>query len=443
VIDAAFPFGDMPALHEALRIADGRREVILEVQQVLERKTVRTIALGHTDGLARGMAVVRTGSGMQAPVGPATIGRVFNMLGEPLDGKPPPLAIERWPIHRRIRPLVVPRKPLRVVDTGIKIIDLLAPVARAGTTGIIGGAGVGKTILLQELMRALSRRDDSIVVFAGIGERTREASDLLQEMRASGTLANSVLVLGQMGDPPGTRFRAALTALTMAEYFRDVVHDDVTFVIDSISRYLQAGCEMSGLMGRLPSEMGYQPTLAHDLGVLEERIAAPAWLGMTSLQAIYIPADDITDPAVAQSFVHLDTSILLSRGRAAHGLYPAVDPVASNSRLLDPAYVGERHYNIAMRVKETIERYRQVEDIVTMLGMEELRHEDRQIVCRARRLERFLSQPLFVTEGITGQSGRHVAREDTLAGCEAILAGRCDGVDERRFFLIGAIAEAA
>jgi F-type H+/Na+-transporting ATPase subunit beta len=441
VIDVAFP-GELPRLHDALRVANGGRALILEVQQLLERKRVRTVALGNTDGLARGLAVEQTGRGVHVPVGPATLGRVFNVLGEPLDGQPPPPAADYWPIHRPTLSLVTQRQRLAFLETGIKIIDLLAPIGRVGTTGIIGGAGVGKSILLQEVMRTMSHKHGSVVVFAGVGERTREGNDLWLEMRASGALANSIMVFGQMSDPPGTRFRAPFTALTMAEYFRDVEQKDVIFLVDSISRYLQAGCEVSGLLGQLPAELGYQPTLAYDLGFLEARIAAPAWRGMTSVQAIYVPADDLTDPAVAQSFVHLDAGIILSRARATHGLYPAVDPVASNSRLLDRAHLGERHYEVAMRVKQTIERYRELEDMISMLGMGELRPEDQQAVRRARRLERFLTQPLFVTEAFTGQPGRHVPLEDTLAGCEAILRGEFDAADERLLYMIGAAGEA-
>lgn len=442
VVDVAFPTGELPGVYEALRVADGQRAVILEVQQLLGPKKVRTVALGHTDGLARGLAVERTGRPVHVPVGPATLGRMFNMLGEPLDGQGPPAACERWPIHGFVPSLPTDlRQPIRFLETGIKAIDLVAPVARAGTAGIIGGAGVGKTILLQELMRIMSRKHGGVVVFAGVGERTREGNDLWLEMSQSGVLANSILVFGQMSEPPGTRFRAALTALTMAEFFRDVQDKEVLFLLDSLSRYLQAGGEVSGLMGRLPAEMGYQPTLPSELGVLEARIAATAWMCMTSVQAIYVPADDLTDPSVAQAFVHLDASILLSRDRAARALYPAVDPVASTSRLLDPAHVGERHYQVAMQVKQTIERYRQLEDIIVMLGTEELRLEDRDVVRRARRLERFLTQPLFVTESFTGQPGRHVPLEDTLSGCEAILGGQFDAVDERRLYMIGTAAE--
>jgi F-type H+-transporting ATPase subunit beta len=446
VIDVEFP-GEMPGLHEVLTVSDGGRPLLLEVQQLLERKVARAVALGHTNGLARGLPVVGTGRGVQVPVGALTLGRVFNVLGEPLDGRPVPGAGECWPIHRRAPSLGAERQRLSFLETGIKVIDLLAPVARGGLTGIVGGAGIGKTLLLQELMRTLScnhgkAASGGVVVFAGVGERTREANDLWLEMRETGALANSVLVLGQMSDPPGIRFRAALTALTMAEYFRDVEQREVVFLIDSLSRYLQAGCEVSSIMGRLPAEMGCQPTLGYELGMLEGRIASPAWTGMTSVQAIYVPADDPTDPTVAQTFVHLDASIVLSRARAGRGFYPAVDPVASGSRLLDPTRVGMRHYQVAMRVQQTLERYRELEDIVSIVGTRELRPEDQQVVHRARCLEQFLTQPLFVTESFTGQPGRTVSLEDTLTGCEAILSGRFDTVDERRLHMIGAAGEA-
>jgi F-type H+-transporting ATPase subunit beta len=442
VIDVGFPSSDIPGLYEVLKSAHGHPDLILEVQQLLGERVVRTIALGHADGLARGVAIERTGQYVQVPVGPATLGRVFDMLGRPLDGQPLSV-VERRPIHRHVSPsLAVPRQPLDLIETGIKVIDLLCPVARAGTTGIIGGAGVGKTIVLQELMWTASQRRGAVVVFAGVGERTREGNDLWLEMRKSGALANCIMVFGQMSEPAGTRYRTPLTALTMAEYFRDDESKEVFFLVDSISRYLQASCEVSGLMGRLPSEMGYQPTLAYDLGALQERIALTAWMGMTSVQAIYVPADDMTDPAVAQSFVHLDTSIVLSRARAAQGLYPAIDPVNSNSSLLRHGYVGERHYHLAMRAKQMIERYRQLEDIISMLGIQELPPEDQQAVQRARCLERFLTQPLFVTESFTGHSGRHVPLEDTLDGCEAILEGAFDDVDQRRIYMIGPVTEA-
>jgi F-type H+-transporting ATPase subunit beta len=329
------------------------------------------------------------------------------------------------------------------METGIKVIDLLAPVSRAGTAGIIGGAGIGKTILLQEVMRTMSRKHCGVVVLAGVGERTREGNDLWLEMREGGASAKSVMVLGQMSASPGVRFRVALSALTMAEYFRDVEQQEVIFLVDNILRYLQAGGEVSGLLGQLPGEMGYQPTLASDLAVLEARIGSKSCLaGITSIQAIYVPADDLTDPAVALAFLHLDSTILLSRERAAHGLYPAVDPLASTARLLDPTCVGERHYQVATRVKQTLERHREVQDMLCVLGLEELRPEDQQTVRRARRLERFLTQPLFTTESFTGRPGRYVALAETLTGCEAILRGEFDALDERRLYMIGAAADA-
>jgi F-type H+-transporting ATPase subunit beta len=443
VIDVGFPAGELPGLHEVLTVAEEHGQVILEVQQLLGSRIARTIVLGHTNGLARGAVVKRTGRKVLVPVGPAILGRMFDTLGEPLDGQAPPRVAERWPIHRPVPSPATPRQPLTFLETGIKVIDLLAPVSRGGTAGIIGGAGVGKTILLQELMRTMSGQPGAVVVFAGVGERTREGNDLWLEMRDSGALANSIMVMGRMSDPPGTRFRAPLTALTMAEFFRDKGGKEVFFLVDSLSRYLQAGCEVSGLLGRLPSEMGYQPTLASELGVLEARIAAPAWMGITSVQAIYVPADDMTDPSVAQTFIHLDASVVLSRSRAAGGLYPAVDLLASSSRLLDQHLVGDRHYQVALRVKQTMERYRELADIMSLVGMAELRPEDTQAVQRARRLERFLTQPLFVTESFTGQPGRHVPLEDTFAGCEAILSGQFDDVDERRLGMIGSIADAA
>ena len=430
VIDVAFA-GELPRLDEALTVVDGRRNLILEVQQVLECKRVRTIALGNTDGLTRGLAVERSGGSIHVPVGPATLGRIFNALGEPLDGQAPPTAAKRWSIHRPAPSrLAVPLRTSTILETGIMVIDLLTPVAQARTTGIIGGGGVGKTLLLHELVRTMSK-DGSVVVFAGVGERTREGNDLWLDMRASESLANSILVLGQMSEPAGIRFRVALTALTMAEYLRDMDSKDVVLLIDSISRHVQAGCEVSGLMGRLPGEMGYQPTLASELGALEERIAANTWGGITSVQAIYVPADDLTDPVVTGAFVHLDTCIVLTRDRSARGLYPAVDPIASNSNLLDPSVVGERHFQIAMRVKHAMQRQRELADVISMLGMKELRPEDQQAVHRSRRLERFLTQPFFSTESITGQPGRRVSLHDTLAGCESILAGQFDAVDER------------
>ena len=439
VVEVAFVEG-LPALNEALRLREGERTVVLEVAHHLDPHTVRAIALAHTEGLARGLPVERTGQPIQVPVGPQTLGRLFNVLGEPLDGGPAPTG-ERWPIHRPAPSLEAQRHGLSFLETGIKVIDLLAPLARGGKAGLIGGAGVGKTILLQELMHTVNSNHGGTAVFAGVGERTREGNDLWLEMKETGVLAKAVLVFGQMNDAPGSRYRVALTALTMAEFFRDVQKQEVLVLIDNIFRYVQAGSEVSGLLGRLPSEVGYQPTLADDLAAVEERITSAGGAAITSVQAVYVPADDLTDPAVAQTFAHLDASIVLARAQAAQGLYPAIDPLASTSRLLDPVHLGERHYTIALRVKEAIERYRELQDIISMLGLEELSAEDQRTVRRARRLERFLTQPLFVTEAFTGHKGRHVPLEKTVAGCEAILTGAYDGHDEGRLYMVGSVEE--
>jgi F-type H+-transporting ATPase subunit beta len=442
VVEVEFPDG-LPAIHEALRLEVGDRAVILEVAHHIDRSTVRTIAMAPTEGVARGAAVKRLGQPITVPVGPPTLGRLFDVLGEPLDGREPPRDIARWPIHRPAPSLATQRRGSEFLETGIKVIDLLAPLPRGGKAGLIGGAGVGKTVLLQEFIRSVSRNHEGISVFAGVGERTREGNDLWHEMQETGVIANAILVFGQMSDPPGSRFRVALSALTMAEYFRDVQKTEVLFLVDNIFRYVQAGSEVSGLLGRLPSEVGYQPTLADDLAALEERVASVAGAAITSVQAVYVPADDMTDPAVAQTFTHLDASLVLSRALAARGIYPAIDPLTSTSRLLDPDRLGNRHYEVALRVKETIERYRELQDIIAMLGLEELSAEDQLIVRRARRLERFLTQPFFVTEMFTGHAGRHVPRDQTVAGCEAILNGQYDGRDEGAFYMIGAIEEAS
>lgn len=445
VVEVVFPAGDLPAINEALRVpaaglpTGGR--IVLEVAHHLDPRTVRAIAMHPAEGLARGTPVERTGGPISVPVGQATLGRLFNALGEPLDGEPAPPGAQRWPIHRRGPSLGASARELEFLETKIKVIDLLAPLARGGKAGLIGGAGVGKTVLLQELIRTMSSRHGGVSVFAGVGERTREGNDLWLEMQETGVLKDAVLVFGQMNDAPGSRFRVALAALSMAEYFRDEAGKEVLFLVDNVFRYVQAGSEVSGLLGRLPSEVGYQPTLADDLAAVEERIASVRGAAITSVQAVYVPADDLTDPAVAQTFAHLDSSIVLSRKQAAQGLYPAIDPLESSSRLLSPGGVGERHYDVSLRVKEAIERYRQLQDIISMLGLEELSAEDQLVVRRARRLERFLTQPLFVTEPFTGRPGRHVSREETVAGCEAILAGECDDIDEARLYMIGSLEE--
>jgi F-type H+-transporting ATPase subunit beta len=440
VIEAEFAEDDLPSVHEALRLQVDEREVIVEVSNHLSPTSVRAILLGHPEGLARGMPVERTGKPLRVPVGPLTLGRLFNVLGAPLDGQPEPVA-ERSAIHRPSPLLLEQRRQVEFLPTGIKVIDLLAPLARGGKAGLIGGAGVGKTVLLQELIHTMSDHRDGVAVFAGVGERTREGNDLWLEMQQTGVLERTILVFGQMNEAPGCRYRVALSALTMAEYFRDVEHRDVMFLIDNVFRYVQAGSEVSGLLGRLPSEVGYQPTLADDLAALEERIAAAGAAAITSVQAVYVPADDLTDPAVAMTFSHLDASIVLSRSMASRGLYPAVDPLGSTSRLLDPSHLGDRHYQVALRVRETIARYRTLEDIIAMLGIEELSAADQQVVKRARRLERFLTQPMFVTEAFTGLKGRNVGLEDTLAGVEGILDGRFDAIDESKLYMIGSVAE--
>ena len=431
----------LPGLNEAVRVTTGDLSLTLEVAYHVDSHTVRAIAMGHAEGLARGMAVERTGFPIKVPVGPDTIGRLFDALGQPLDGMAALNDAEQWPIHRPAPTLEAQRQGLDFLETGIKVIDLLAPLARGGKAGLIGGAGVGKTILLQELIRTTSHDHGGVAVFAGIGERTREGNDLWLEMKESKSLDQAVLVFGQMNDAPGKRYRVGLTALTMAEYFRDVEAKEVMFLVDNIFRYVQAGSETSGLLGRLPSEMGYQPTLADDLAVLEERIASVQGAAITSVQAVYVPADDMTDPAVAQTFSHLDSSIVLSRSLAAQGLYPAIDALASTSRLLDSVHLGERHYDLALHVTETIERYRELQDIISMLGIEELSAEDQRTVRRARRLERFLTQPLFVTEAFTGHKGRRVPLDKTLDGCEAILAGKFDDRDESVLYMIGSTDE--
>ncbi len=442
VVEVEFP-GSLPSMNEAISVARDERPLVLEVAYHVNEHVVRAIAMGHTEGLARGMAVQRTGHPITVPVGPETLGRLFDALGEPLDGIAAPQTARHWPIHRPAPSLEAQRSGLEFLETGIKVIDLLAPLARGGKAGLVGGAGVGKTILLQELIRTTSHDHGGVAVFAGIGERTREGNDLWLEMQEAHSLERAVLVFGQMNDSPGKRFRVGLTALTMAEYFRDVETKEVMFLVDNIFRYVQAGCETSGLLGRLPSEVGYQPTLAGDLAVLEERIASVAGAAITSVQAVYVPADDMTDPAVAQTFSHLDSSIVLSRSMAAQGLYPAIDALASTSRLLDSVHVGQRHYELALQVVETIERYRELQDIISMLGVEELSADDQRSVRRARRLQNFLTQPLFVTEAFTGHAGRRVPLEKTLDGFDAILAGKFDDCEESKLYMIGSTDEIA
>jgi len=439
VVDVRFEEG-LPALLEALhvRISD-EVGVSLEVQQHLDQRTVRTIALAFVAGMQRGMKVRRTGGPVTVPVGEAVLGHMLNVLGEPLDVEALPEGVPRRPIHRSAPPFVAQVTAEEIFETGIKIIDLLAPISAGGKAGMFGGAGVGKTVLIQELIHNTLSGHQGMTVFAGIGERSREALDLWTEMGESGALGNSVLVFGQMNEPPGARFRVGQSALTIAEYFRDELQRDVLLFIDNVYRFVQAGMEVSGLLGRMPSRVGYQPTLASDIGALEERIGSTDHGTITSVQAVYVPADDLTDPAVAHVFQHLDASIVLSREMAAQGLYPAVDPLESSSKLLDPQIVGEEHVALADAVRRVIAQYHDLNDIISMLGIEELSDEDRGTVERARRLIRFLTQPFHTTEHFTGKKGASVPLEQTLRGCREILDGRHDEKPESEFYMIGAL----
>ncbi len=443
VVDAEFPSGDLPSIHDALIVQrDDGPELVVEVEEHVDPRTVRAIAMGSTAGLRRGLAVTDTGQPIRVPVGRATLGRLFNVLGEPIDGQPLPEWVERRPIHVTSPPLSEQRVVVEPFITGIKAIDLLTPYPRGGKIGLFGGAGVGKTLLMIELMRHTIQEHAGIVLFAGVGERSREGNELWLEMRRSGVLENTVLVFGQMNEPPGARLRTPLTALTMAEYYRDYEQRPVLLFIDNIFRYIQAGAEVSALLGRMPSAVGYQPTLDSEMGELQERIATTSRGSMTSVQAVYVPADDLTDPAVVATFAHLDASTILSRRQAGLGLYPAIDPLACSSALLTPEGVGEEHYAIATQVRALLARYRELQDVVAILGMEELSEEDRLAVERARRLQRFLTQPFFASEPFTGMPGRHVPLAETLRGFREILEGRHDDLPEQAFYMIGTIDEA-
>ncbi len=444
VVDVAFHHGPLPAINDALRIEWDRPGVLLaEVQSHLDTKTVRAIALQATAGLARGTGVTATGAPVMVPVGAAVLGRLIDVVGEMRDGgKPLAENTPRWPIHRAPPALARQTAAARMFETGIKVIDLLMPLALGGKAAMFGGAGVGKTVLVMELIHAMAERYQGISVFAGVGERSREGQELLTDMRASGVLERTVLVYGQMNEPPGARWRVGLTALTMAEFFRDHDHRDVLLLMDNVFRFVQAGSEVSGLLGRPPSRVGYQPTLASEVAALQERIASVAGAAITAIEAVYVPADDFTDPAVTAISSHLDSVIVLSRAMAAEGMYPAIDPLASSSILLDPLVVGADHYAIARRVRETIAHYRELQDVIALLGVEELGASDRQQVARARRLQRFLTQPFTVTEAFTGTQGRTVALADTIAGCRAILDGEADEWTESSLYMVGDIEEA-
>ena len=444
VVDIAFPAGALPVINEAVAIEwDLGVPIAAEVQQHLGPAMVRVVALGGTAGLRRGTSARALGAPIRAPVGEAVLGRLLNAIGEPQDRGPPlPPDIERRPIHAPAPALDRQSGVREIFYTGIKVIDLLAPLVKGGKAAMFGGAGVGKTVLIMELIRTTVERHSGISVFAGIGERSREGHELLLELRQSGVFKRTALIFGQMNEPPGARWRAGLTALAIAEHFRDAAHENVLLLIDNVYRLVQAGGEVSGLLGRLPSRVGYQPTLASEIAEFEERIASVAGAAITSIQAVYVPADDFTDPAVAEIFSHLDSSIVLSRNMASEGMYPAVDPLASTSSLLDPRLVGEAHYRTAQTERKTIAHYRELQEIIALLGIEELSVTDRTAVKRARHLMRFLTQPFMVTVAFTGKSGRTVELDATLAGCRAILGGEADDWAEGSFYMVGDLEEA-
>ena len=439
VVDVAFDGGALPELKEALEVElDGRREV-MEVAQHVGGDTVRCIMLSPSEGLGRGMAVTATGAPISVPVGEGVLGRMFNVLGDAIDGKGPVQASERWSIHRQPPAFENQRPVVDIFETGIKVIDLLAPYAKGGKIGLFGGAGVGKTVLIQELIHNIATEHGGYSIFTGVGERTREGNDLWREMTESGVIEKTALVFGQMNEPPGARMRVALTGLTMAEYFRDREKQNVLLFIDNIFRYVQAGSEVSALMGRMPSAVGYQPTLATEMGALQERITSTKNGSVTSVQAVYVPADDLTDPAPATTFAHLDATTVLSRKIVEQGIYPAVDPLESNSRILEADVVGEEHYETARRVQQILQKYKELQDIIAILGMEELSEEDKTTVNRARKIQRFLSQPFHVAENFTGVPGVYVPVKETIRGFKAIIDGEMDQYPEAAFFNVGTI----
>ncbi len=443
VVDVEFPASALPDIYNAVEIDMGdSKKLVAEVQQHLGNNWVRALTMDTTDGLRRGAVAVDTGDPIRVPVGQASLGRLFNVLGEPLDGLGDVKADEHWPIHRPAPTFEELETVPQVLETGIKVLDLVSPFTRGGKVGAYGGAGVGKTVIIQELIRNIAREHGGFSVFAGVGERSREGNDLWHEMRESGVLEKTALVFGQMNEPPGVRARIGLTGVTMAEYFRDVEGQDVLLFIDNVYRYILANMEVSALLGRMPSAVGYQPTLATDMGALEERITSTKRGSITSFQAIYVPADDYTDPGIATTFGHLDAVIALERALVEQALYPAVDPLASFSRILDPRLVGEDHYNTARGVQAVLQRYRDLQDIIAILGTEELSEEDKLAVARARRIQRFLTQPMFVAEVFTGREGRYVPVKDTVRGFREILDGKWDHLPEQAFYMVGAIEEA-
>lgn len=437
VVDVEFGEGTVPALYSALEV----EKLTLEVVGHLGEGRVRTIALGSTDGLKRGQEVIDSEGPISVPVGKATLGRLFNVLGQPIDDKPVPKTNKTYPIHRPAPAIIEQEVKTQILETGLKVIDLIAPFVKGGKVAIFGGAGVGKTVLIQELIRNVATVHGGVSVFAGVGERSREGNDLWLEMKASGVIEKTALVFGQMNEPPGSRLRVALTGLTMAEYFRDEEGQDVLLFIDNIFRFAQAGSEVSALLGRIPSAVGYQPTLASEMSALQERITSTKKGSITSVQAVYVPADDYTDPAPVATFSHLDASISLERSISEQGIYPAVDPLASNSRILTAEVVGEEHYHVARGVQKVLQRYKDLEDIIAILGMEELSDEDKLTVSRARKIQKFFSQPMFVAEAFTAKEGKYVTREETIRGFKEILEGLHDDKPEQAFYMAGTIDE--
>jgi F-type H+/Na+-transporting ATPase subunit beta len=443
VVDVRFP-GIMPSIFSALEvIRDDGTKLILEVQQQLAGGIVRTVAMSSTDGLKRGLLVLDTGAPISVPVGKATLGRMFNVLGEPIDGKEAAQYEGFYPIHRKAPLLTEQSTKNEILETGIKVIDLICPILKGGKVGLFGGAGVGKTVVIQELINNIAKAHGGLSVFAGVGERTREGNDLYHEMKESGVIEKMTMVFGQMNEPPGARARVALTGLSMAEYFRDQNKADILLFVDNIFRFTQAGSEVSALLGRIPSAVGYQPTLATEMGELQERITSTKEGSITSVQAVYVPADDLTDPAPATTFAHLDSTVVLSRALSDLGIYPAVDPLDSTSTILDPNIVGQEHYDVARSVQKTLQRYRDLQDIIAILGMEELPEEDKIIVARARKIQRFLSQPFFVAEVFTGAPGQYVSIKDTVRGFKEILEGKHDHLPEQAFYMKGKIEQVA
>ena len=437
VVDVTFEDG-VPDIYSALTVDNNGKIIVLEVEQHIGENTVRAVAMDSTDGLSRGMEITNTGKPISVPVGGVTLGRMFNVLGEPIDGQPTK-ASETLPIHRKAPPYVSQATKVEILETGIKVIDLICPVLKGGKVGLFGGAGVGKTVVIQELIHNIASNHGGYSVFAGVGERTREGNDLYHEMKESGVLPKVAMVFGQMNEPPGARLRVALSGLTMAEYFRDVEGKDVLFFIDNIFRFTQAGSEVSALLGRIPSAVGYQPTLATEMGNLQERITSTDKGSVTSVQAVYVPADDLTDPAPATTFSHLDSTVVLNRSLSELGIYPAVDPLDSSSTILDPHIVGKEHYEVAREVQRVLQRYKDLQDIIAILGMEELSDSDRALVYRARKIQKFLSQPNFVAEQFTGRKGQYVPLSETIRSFKEILEGKHDDKPENDFYMQGAI----